>query len=229
MGALRRQTGVPRTELDPVERWVPLAATLALYAALLFLFIEASSAFREYVPLQPWPFFLSMFRMFTFLPIHEAGHLLFSFFGRTLHILGGSFWQIMFMVIWFVIALRQRSRTAPIAAFFVGENMMDVSLYVRDAQYMALPLLGGESSGHDWKNLLTAWDALSSAETIADLLYFGGWIIGAASLAAGVGIAVRRFLRPPAVPAVPAESDDSSDVGDTLAHRLQARDREEWQ
>ncbi len=190
----------PAQPVDPVERWVPLLLKLALYALLIIIFYQASTAFAEYRPLHPWPSFLSIFRMFTFLPIHEAGHFLFRFFGRTLHILGGSFWQVMFMVIWFVIALRQRSQTAPVAAFFVGENLMDVSLYVRDAQFMALPLLGGDSSGHDWKNLLTMWDAVSSAETIADILYFAGWVIAAGAIVAGIFMAVYRFTNPVVTP-----------------------------
>jgi hypothetical protein len=225
---MRPASPVPE-QLDPVERWIPLLAKCALYALLSFLFYEAAVAFREYVPLQPWPFFLSMFRMFTFLPIHEAGHLIFSLFGRTLHILGGSFWQVMFMLIWFVIALRQRSQTAPIAAFFIGENMMDVSLYVRDAQYMALPLLGGDSTGHDWKNLLVSWDALSSAEAIADLLYYSGWIIAAGSLAFGIGLAISRFLHPPLAVSLPSPIHGRGDsLPNALATRIDAEELDRW-
>ncbi len=179
---------------DPVERWVPLTLKLILYALLLLLFIQAATNFREYTPLQHWPFFLNTIRMFIFLPIHEAGHLLFSPFGRTLHILGGSFWQVMFMVLWLVIALRRKSQAAPVAAFFAGENLMDVSLYVRDAQFMALPLLGADSRGHDWRNLLTAWNALDAAGTIADILYYTGWILCAIALAAGVAYSIAISL-----------------------------------
>ncbi len=213
---------------DPVERWVPFALKLILYGLLLFLFIQAATSFHEYTPLQPWPFFLNTVRMFIFLPIHEAGHLLFSLFGRTLHILGGSFWQVMFMVLWLVIALRQRSQTAPVAAFFVGENLMDVSLYVRDAQFMALPLLGADSRGHDWRNLLTSWNALDSAGTIADILYYTGWIICAAALAAGVAFSVAVFLgRNPLLAAAQSTSGQQRDVEEVLDQQIAQKENRE--
>ncbi|HUN64678.1 MAG TPA: hypothetical protein VMW43_01150 [Bacteroidota bacterium] len=182
--------------VDPFERWVPLLLKFCMYGFLGYLFYEAATTFLEYTPLQPWPGLLSTFRMFTFLPIHETGHLLFSFFGRTLHILGGSFWQVMFMVIWFGIAVYQRSQTAPVAAFFAGENLMDVSLYIRDAEFRALPLLGGRSSEHDWYNLLSDWNALSSAGTIADIVYYSGFAICCFALIGGCIFSIMVFLEP---------------------------------
>src|ERR1043165_5313097 len=135
---------------DGIENWIPLSLKLSVYLWLSYFFYQAIITFYEYQPGHPWPFMLNMFRMFTFLPIHEAGHFLFMFFGRTLNILGGSFWQIAFMAIWFVIALRQKSHVPLSALFWVGDNMMDVSLYMRDAPRRWLPLLGGHASGHDW-------------------------------------------------------------------------------
>ena len=206
---------------DPIERWAPLAFRLSVYAILAYFFYQAATTFIEYHPLQHWPFFLSVFRMFTFLPIHEAGHFLFRFFGRTLYILGGSFWQVMFPVIWFGIALKQRSQVAPFAAFWIGENLMDVSLYMRDAQFMALPLLGGDSSGHDWKNLFTQWDMLEDAGTIADITYYLGIIICLGSIIAGIVWAFYRFFTPSSIlrPAAPA-STVSRSVEDQLDERI---------
>jgi len=198
------------TPLDPVERYIPLLAKLGLYALLTFLFGQAATTFIAYQPGQHWPAFLSVLRTFTFLPLHEGGHFLFMFFGRTLHILGGSFWQIMFPLLWFVIAARQRSQVAPFALFWVGENMMDVSLYIRDAAYRALPLLGGHSSGHDWVNLLTQWEAMESAEPIADVVYYLGLIIAAGAILAGMAWAIVRFLRPPATVMAVGEAEEVS-------------------
>jgi len=192
----RNLTTASTLNLDPIERWFPLLFKLAVYAFCSYFLYEAATTFNEYIPLHPWPFLLSVVRMFTFLPIHEAGHFFFSFFGRTIMILGGSFWQVMIPFAWCVVALRQRSEVWPFALFWVGENLMDVSLYVRDAQFMALPLLGGDSSGHDWKNLLTQWNAVDSAGTIADILYFLGIIIALGAIATGIGLAVARFVHP---------------------------------
>ncbi len=213
---------------DPVERWVPFAFRLGVYAVLGIFFYQAATTFLEYHPMQPWPVFLSVFRMFTFLPIHEAGHFLFRLFGKTLYILGGSFWQVMFPVIWFAIALKQRSQTAPFAGFWIGENLMDVSLYIRDAQFMALPLLGGESIGHDWKNLLMQWDAVDAAGTIADITYYSGFIIGLGSIAAGIGWALFTFFAPkPAVQPTPIANADARTLEDELDQKISGSDNEQ--
>jgi hypothetical protein len=182
--------------LDPVEKYVPLLFRLAVYAFLTLFFFQAKEAFVAYDPTKPWPGLLFVFRTFTFLPLHEGGHFLNMFFGRTLYVLGGSFWQIMFPLLWFAIAAKQRSQVAPFPLFWVGENMMDVSLYIRDAPYRVLPLLGGHKSGHDWYYLLTRWDAMDSAATIADVAYFGGTFICIAAIAAGVVWAIIAVFRP---------------------------------
>ena len=212
---------------DPVERWIPFCFRFVVYIILSYFFYQAATTFIEYRPLQPWPFLLSTFRMFTFLPIHEAGHLLFRLFGRTLYILGGSFWQVMFPVAWFIIALRQRSQVAPFAAFWIGENLMDVSLYIRDAQFMALPLLGGDSSGHDWKNLLTQWDAVDDAGTIADITYYLGFIICTLSITAGLVWAFTSLFNPTVMKPKTVPSPGCSPVNqDQLEQRISENEKE---
>jgi hypothetical protein len=187
-----------KPDVDPIERYVPLALKLALYFVLSLLLYQAATAFAGYVPGQPTPFMLAILRTFIFLPLHEGGHFLFSMFGKMLYILGGSFWQIVFPLAWFVMAARQRSSVAPFALFWVGENMMDVSLYMRDAPLRQLPLLGGHTSGHDWYNLFTMWNVMDSAGTIADFMYYLGLITCATAIGAGFLIAVRAFMHPKA-------------------------------
>jgi hypothetical protein len=82
------------------------------------------------------------------------------------------------------------------ALFWVGENLLDVSLYVRDAPVRQLPLLGGDPSGHDWHNLLADWNMMGSAETIADILYYAGFLISAGAILAGIYLAIRSFVLP---------------------------------
>ena len=182
--------------LDSAERAIPLIFKILVYLLLCVFFVQAVEMFSAYTPGQQWPFLLGMLRTWTFLPIHEAGHLLFKFFGRTLNILGGSFWQVMFPFLWFLIALKQRSHVAPFALFWTGENMMDVSLYVRDAPLRWLPLLGGHASRHDWYNLLQDWNALDSAETVADVFFIGGAVTCILSVGSGVVLALRSFYKP---------------------------------
>lgn len=182
--------------LDPLERYVPLLLRLGVYAFLTLFFFQAKDAFAAYDPTKPWPGLLFVVRTFTFLPLHEGGHFLNMFFGRTLYVLGGSFWQIMFPLLWVAIAAKQRSQVAPFPLFWVGENMMDVSLYIRDAPFRVLPLLGGHKSGHDWYYLLSRWDAMDWAGNLADIAYFGGAFICVAAITAGVVWAVLVFIRP---------------------------------
>jgi len=199
-----------RPQLHPVEQYVPLAFKLLVYGILLLFLYEAADAFYEYKPGQSWPFLLGTFRMFTFLPIHEAGHLMFRIFGTTVMFLGGSFLQIMLPLLWFIVAFKQRSHVAPFGLFWAGENMMDVSLYMRDAPVRLLPLLGGDKAGHDWHNIFSRWDILDSSGTIADIFYFGGLITAVGAIAAGLYLAFAVFFSPPSFTPVPgAESSKS--------------------
>ena len=188
-------TPPPAAPADPLERYIPLLFRAAVYGLLVLFFAQAIDAFYEYRPGMRWGNLLFIVRTFTFLPLHEGGHVLFILFGRTLYVLGGSFWQIMFPFLWFIIAFRQRSQTFPFALFWTGENMMDVSLYIRDAPGRMLPLLGGDKSGHDWHYLLSEWSLMDSAGTIADVMYYGGVIVCAGAIAAGVVMAVLAFVR----------------------------------
>ena len=181
---------------DPIVRWTLLGLRGGVYLWLTYFLYQAATTFASYTPGQGWPFLLGMFRMWTFLPIHEAGHLFFSPFGTVIMFLGGSILQILLPLLWFVVALRQRSTVAPFPLFWVGENIMDVSLYIRDAQLRQLPLLGGHKSGHDWFNILSRWDLLPSAEPIADAAYILGILVSISAIVAGCTLAVRSFLHP---------------------------------
>lgn len=86
------------------------------------------------------------------LAFHEAGHLFLLPFGRTAHFLGGTLGQIAVPVVLAVSFLR---REQPLGAAFclwwLGENFVNVSIYMADARTLALPLLGGGE--HDWNEL----------------------------------------------------------------------------
>lgn len=182
---------------DPLERYIPLGFKLAAYLLLVVYLVQAAEVFYEYAPGQQWPFFLRAIRNGIFLFIHEGGHALFFLFGRTLTLLGGSFWQIAFPLLSFIIAVRKGSHfVAPFALFWVGTNMMDVSLYMRDAPVRQLPLLGGHKAGHDWWNLFRQWDMLDAAGMWADVFYFGGFLIAIGAIGWGTYLSVERFLNP---------------------------------
>jgi hypothetical protein len=95
------------------------------------------------------------------LVFHEAGHLLFIPFGRTMTIFGGSLLQVLVpSLLVFAFLIRNRDGfAASIGLWWAGQSMMDLAPYIADARALQLPLLGGATgvggaSRHDWANLL---------------------------------------------------------------------------
>ena len=87
------------------------------------------------------------------LAFHEAGHLFMSPFGQTLYVLGGTLLQVAVPAVlsgYFLV--KQRSPFgAALCAWWLGENFLNVSVYMADARAMQLPLVGGGE--HDWTQL----------------------------------------------------------------------------
>lgn len=171
------------------------ATEVIFYCFLIYVFCLAADRYADAMSFRQPSMIIFVFHS-IFLFIHEGGHFLFSMFGRTLYILGGSFWQVMFPFLSFLLALRSSNRIAPFPLFLTGFNLMAVSLYMRDAPLRQLALLGGDKSRHDWFNLFTQWDMLDSAETIADITYYLGFVVCLGSILAGFYLAYRSFLNP---------------------------------
>ena len=107
--------------------------------------------------------------------IHEAGHVIFMPFGTFLYILGGSLFQVLFPAVFVYYFYRQQSFfEASLLLFWVGQNLLNVSVYASDAVVMQLPLLGGDNVGHDWNNLLTMTGTLKYTNIIGSGIYLAG-------------------------------------------------------
>ena len=94
------------------------------------------------------------------LMFHEAGHVIFSLFGRFMTVLGGSLMQCLVPVIAAIAFVRQEEPfSAAICAWWGGQNLIDLAPYIADARALQLVLLGGhtgaEVEGHDWEFILT--------------------------------------------------------------------------
>jgi hypothetical protein len=99
--------------------------------------------------------------------IHEAGHWVFMFFGEFLEIAGGSLFQVIVPLMFVVgFLLQQKYVSASFVLFWVGQSIINVSVYAGDAIAMQLPLLGGGQVIHDWNYLLTRLDLLEHTETV---------------------------------------------------------------
>jgi hypothetical protein len=131
----------------------------------------------------------------TNLVIHEAGHLLFGYLGQTMGVLGGTMAQLLVPLGFTAYFARQGSRySAAVTLFWTGQNMLNISVYVKDSPFMELPLvsIGGGEAIHDWNFLLLKTGMLASAHTIGNLVYSLGMLIVAAAIVLGVVLSIER-------------------------------------
>lgn len=112
------------------------------------------------------------------LVIHEAGHLIFSPFGEFMMIAGGSLFQVIMPALFVgYFCYNEKYYSAALVLFWVGESILNVSVYAGDAQALLLPLLGGNDSLHDWNYLLTSLNLLPATAKIAGGIRLLGTIV----------------------------------------------------
>lgn len=103
--------------------------------------------------------------------IHEAGHPLFMAFGTFAGFLGGTIFQLMVPSLIFVyFILKQQLFSAGFGLFWVGENLVNISVYMKDATEMALPLVGWGAI-HDWNWIFSELDILQHDQIIGEFTY----------------------------------------------------------
>ncbi|MEN6624058.1 MAG: zinc ribbon domain-containing protein [Smithella sp.] len=107
------------------------------------------------------------------LAFHEAGHVIFSFFGSFIGILGGTLGQITMPFVCLGAFLFYRNPfAASVALWWMSENFLDIAPYINDARALQLPLLGGNIGEdnpdfHDWHHLLRDLGMLQYDHTLA--------------------------------------------------------------
>lgn len=128
---------------------------------------------------------------------HEAGHILFSPFGDFLTTLGGSLLQVIVPIVCAVAFLTTNRDLfgAAVMAWWTGQNLLDVAIYINDARALQLTLIGGhtgaEVEGHDWERILTMTNALHLDHRIAMSVQSAGALLMVGSLAWAGAIAAR--------------------------------------
>ncbi len=137
------------------------------------------------------------------LGIHELGHLLAMPLPRLLTVLAGSALQVavplgLTAYFW----ARRDPVAAAVTLAWAGTSAKDVSVYVADAPYQALPLLYPNAT-HDWAWLLgpQGFDAMAAAGTIARVIAVAGGL----AVAAAVGVLTSRLIDAQRVAAQAAE------------------------
>ena len=112
------------------------------------------------------------------LVIHEAGHLLFSPLGEFMMVAGGSLFQVIMPALfvgyfWY----NGKHYSAALVLFWVGQSILNVSVYAGDSLALQLPLLGGQDSVHDWNYLLSSLNLLPATAKVAGAIRLLGTIV----------------------------------------------------
>jgi hypothetical protein len=131
------------------------------------------------------------------LVFHEAGHVIFSPFGRFMTVLGGSLLQVLIPVIVAVAFVRQEEMFgAAVGAWWAGQNLVDLAPYIADARALRLMLIGGktgaEVEGHDWEFLLNTLGVSHFAHPIGYATHAIGILIMVAALVYAGRLIVRN-------------------------------------
>ncbi|MGD8779864.1 MAG: hypothetical protein PVH88_12995 [Ignavibacteria bacterium] len=115
--------------------------------------------------------------------IHEGGHGIFSIFPKFLYTLGGTLMQIILPLVFvYYFVSNQKKLGAQISLIWMGQNLLNISVYAGDALERKLPLLGGNKVYHDWTYLLREIDMLQNAKEVGYFFFGLGIIIFVISL-----------------------------------------------
>ncbi len=173
---------------------ITLAVRIAVLGYLVYLLVFLATAYepasRNFHP----PFVLFILDTLN-LFVHEAGHLFFKPFGMFLHILGGSFFQCLIPLAMLIVTWRQNIGQIGYAGFWLGENLVNVSVYMKDAPYRKLHLIS-KGAIHDWGYLFAGHteDALLPAELVCGT----GLLLCGLSVGAGIYFAIKAYREPEA-------------------------------
>ena len=134
--------------------------------------------------------------------IHEGGHGIFKVFGQFLHFLGGSLIQFIIPTATIIVFLRTSGpRSLMATLYWLGQNMINVSIYIADAPKQQLTLISRHAM-HDWRWLCGYMGIMDSAGDLAAVVSF----LGTISLLGAIGVTVyyivydirMEFFPPPA-------------------------------
>ncbi|MFZ0818318.1 MAG: hypothetical protein WAM78_22515 [Candidatus Sulfotelmatobacter sp.] len=113
------------------------------------------------------------------LVVHEGGHNLFGWFGRTLCLWGGTLlqWLVPFLLAVYFFTERQISGFV-FCTFFFFENWLYTATYMADARAMVLPLVttgDPEFAEHDFHAIFSSLGVLDYDTKIAAVVRLVGW------------------------------------------------------
>lgn len=125
------------------------------------------------------------------LGIHELGHVVFSFAGEFLTVLGGTILQTTAPIVSVFMFLKQGDYFAlTFSGVWLATNFYNIAVYIGDAQAQVLPLvtIGGGPARHDWQYLLSRMGVLSHDRVIASFVRGMGFLFMWVSIVLGIYI-----------------------------------------
>jgi hypothetical protein len=93
------------------------------------------------------------------------------------------------MICMYVLLVKSKDRFGGAICFWwIGENFLDISIYMNDAERMWLPLLGGRFGHsspygvHDWNYILNELNILKYCQIFSKVVFVFGFLIMIVSL-----------------------------------------------
>ncbi|MEI7812107.1 MAG: hypothetical protein WCJ01_06730 [Ignavibacteria bacterium] len=107
------------------------------------------------------------------LVIHEGGHIVFMIFGSFIYTAGGTLMQILLPSLIIFYFFRNFYKTGiQVSMLWLGQNLINISVYAADARAHKLRLLGNGRLYHDWTYLLSH-TGLLEYDTEVGYFFFG--------------------------------------------------------
>ena len=156
------------------EDWQPASTQVTVALSLAALYVLWQHIFTA----DCWVFLLDHAN----LAIHEAGHPILGIFSSRLEVYGGTFFQLLFPLLFVHHFWRERQSLGFAATWlWFGASLLNVARYMKDARAQLLPLVGG--GHHDWTEIFGRWNVLASDVLIGGLFYLVGISICLAAMA----------------------------------------------
>lgn len=149
----------------------PLISSLILLPLMLYFGLNRGTYF-----------FIDWFNLL----IHEGGHGVFMFFGKFIHAAGGTLMQIIMPTLFIIYAFQNKYKIfTQLSLIWLGENLINISVYAADARAHKLRLLGGNKVYHDWTYLLNTTGIINYDIAVGYFFY-----------SVAIGVFIFAFLLP---------------------------------
>ena len=124
--------------------------------------------------------------------IHEGGHGVFWIFGQFIYMLGGSLMQLILPGAAVFVFLRSGIGTLPYTLFWLGQNIVNVSVYIMDAPYRRLPLISRNAT-HDWGYITDTLGVTHLAEDFGLAVKIIGILVCLGGIGTGVALIIQSI------------------------------------